>query len=351
MRTYRLGADVEAQFDRSDRPENPESSEPAPHLVPLDQLKAADSPRLAGEDEQHAQQLVESESEWPPILVHRSTMQVIDGMHRLRAAKEKGYPCIRVEFFDGSEEAAFVEAVRANIRHGLPLSLDDRRSAAERIIAAQPAMSDRAIAECTGLSTKTVGGVRRRLNPDSPESDQEVRTGKDGRRRPLSTADGRRQAAEALAAEPLAPLRRIAEAAGVSVGTAHDVRERVRRGEDPVVPRDRRKQRKREEKRTADEVRKPGGPSGTASEKERRIRNMQARLQSLQRDPSLRLSESGRELLRWLHLNHRAKVKYPHVVDNIPPHLAATVAELAIQCSEMWQSLAQELEERSGRQE
>ncbi|WP_344084265.1 ParB/RepB/Spo0J family partition protein [Streptomyces stramineus] len=316
-------------------------------MVPIDQLQPADSPRLAGEDEQHAQRLAESETEWPPILVHRSTMHVIDGMHRLRAAKEKGCHCIKVEFFDGSEEAAFVEAVRANIRHGLPLSLEDRRSAAERIVVSQQNMSDRAIAECTGLSTKTVGSIRRRLNQGS--SPQDVRVGKDGRRRPLSTAEGRRQAARALAAEPLAPLRQIAKVAGVSVGTAHDVRERIRRGEDPVVARDRRTPRKPDDRESfAAQV---TDPSGTAPKKERKIRNMQARLQTLQKDPSLRLSESGRELLRWLHLNHRAKVQYPHVVDNIPPHLAETVAELAIQCAEMWRNLAQELEERAGQQD
>ncbi|MGW3647250.1 streptomycin biosynthesis protein [Streptomyces sp. NPDC000878] len=265
-------------------------------------------------------------------------MQVIDGMHRLRAAKATGCRSIKVEFFDGTEEAAFVEAVRANIRHGLPLSLEDRRSAAQRILVSQQNMSDRAIAECTGLSTKTVGGIRRRLNQGS--SQQEVRVGRDGRRHPLSAADGRRQAAETLAAEPLTPLRQIAKDAGVSVGTAHDVRERIRRGEDPVAPRDRHKRRL-----------PVAAPKVAAPKKERKTKDMQTRLRSLGRDPSLRLSESGRELLRWLHLQQRAKVKYPHVVDNIPPHLAETVAELAIQCSEMWQKLAQELEERAQQQD
>ncbi|WP_436952831.1 ParB N-terminal domain-containing protein [Streptomyces sp. SudanB182_2057] len=320
-----------------------------PHLVPVDQLQPADSPRLAGEDEQHARRLAESETEWPPILVHRATMHVIDGMHRLRAAKEKGWHSIKAEFFDGTAEAAFVEAVRANIRHGLPLSLDDRRSAAERIIATRRDMSDRAIAECTGLSTKTVGGIRRRLNGGS--SRQEVRLGRDGRRRPLSAAEGRRRAAEALTARPDAPLRQIAKAAGVSVGTAHDVRERLRRGEDPVAPRDRGQPRQPVGLPVG--LREPEAPAGesalTAGERERKSRNMSARLQSLRRDPSLRFSESGRELLRWLFLQYQAKAKYPHVVENIPPHLAATVAELAIQCSEMWRSLAQELEDRAGR--
>ncbi|MGW1607058.1 ParB/RepB/Spo0J family partition protein [Streptomyces eurythermus] len=336
---------MEAQLDHSDRSGGMVLGEPVPHLVPVDQLQPADSPRLAGEDEQHARRLAESETEWPPILVHRTTMHVIDGMHRLRAAKEKGWHSIKAEFFDGTAEAAFVEAVRANIRHGLPLSLDDRRSAAERIVVTRQDMSDRAIAECTGLSTKTVGGIRRRLNGGS--SRQEVRLGRDGRRRPLSAAEGRRRAAGALTARPHAPLRQIAKAAGVSVGTAHDVRERMRRGEDPVAPRDRGKPPQPDGHRQPEAV--AGETAVTAGERERKSRNMRARLQSLRRDPSLRFSESGRELLRWFFLQYQAKAKYPHVVENIPPHLAATVAELAIQCSEMWRSLAQELEDRAGR--
>ncbi|NYH80248.1 ParB-like chromosome segregation protein Spo0J [Actinopolyspora biskrensis] len=346
-----LGADMDAQHDRSDQAEYLESGESTTHLIPIDQLLPGDSPRLAGEDEQHSQRLIESESELPPILVHRPTMHVIDGMHRLRAAKKKGHKSIRVAFFDGGEEEAFVEAVRANISHGLPLSLDERRSAAERIISSQLNMSDRALAECTGLSTKTVGSIRKRLNDGSAQ--QHVRIGKDGRRHPLSSAAGRRQAAETLTAEPHAPLRHVAKLSGVSVGTAKDVRERIRRGEDPVAPRDSDKQRDSGvcEKNAAPSEppathpeRPPAGPSGTAPEMERK--NMQEWIASLKKDPSLRSSESGRELLRWLHLNHQAEVKCSQVVNNVPPHLAAIVAKLATQCSEIWQNLAQELQER-----
>ncbi|MGW0777447.1 pseudouridine-5'-phosphate glycosidase [Streptomyces sp. NPDC002835] len=332
-------AGMEARLDGNDQPENLKSCEPASHLVPVDRLQPADSPRRAGEDEEHVQRLVESETEWPPILVHRATHHVIDGMHRLRAAKQKGHDFIRVEFFDGSEEEAFVEAVRVNTRHGLPLSLEDRRSAAERIIASRQDMSDRRIAECAGLSAKTVGNIRRRLNPGS--SQQDVRVGKDGRRRPLSSADGRRLAAEALSAEPLAPLRHIAKVAGVSLGTAHDVRERMRRGEDPVTRGDRRRP------RTSD-ARDGSVPQVTDLRVAAREReNMRTRLQSLQRDPSLRSSESGRELLRWLHLHQQVRVTSRQVVQNLPPHLAASVAELAIQCSETWRSIAREVQERA----
>src|SRR6267154_66006 len=90
-----------------------ESDESA--LISLDLLKPADSPRLDGLDSRHAQVLAEIEVSLPPILVRRSTMRVIDGMHRLDAARIKGHDTISVRYFDGSEEDAFLLAVAANV--------------------------------------------------------------------------------------------------------------------------------------------------------------------------------------------------------------------------------------------
>ncbi|TDD38199.1 streptomycin biosynthesis protein [Actinomadura sp. KC06] len=329
--------------DRVDRSGESFSGAQETYLVPIDQLRPADTPRLEGEDARHIKRLVEIESALPPILVHRPTMRVIDGMHRLRAAKLKGEDAVRVEFFEGTGEAAFIEAVKSNVRHGLPLSMEERRAAAERIILSRQNMSDRAIAECTGLSAKTVSGIRARLGRRSPE--EATRIGKDGRRRPLSAAEGRRQAAEALAAEPDAPLTKIAKVAGVSVGTAHDVRQRLRRGEDPVASRDRRKS--RPDGATPDDRDRPAEPvSGLRTVRRTDKNSVQERLRSLRKDPSLRFSESGRELLRWLHLQQQLRAHQSRVVENLPAHLLAVVADLAIQCSEMWRSLARELQER-----
>jgi ParB-like chromosome segregation protein Spo0J len=97
-------------------------------------LLPADSPRLAGEDPHHTQMLADSESTLPPILVHRATMQVIDGMHRLNAAILRGEKTIRARFFEGATAQAFVLAVQSNIAHGLPLTTADREAAAARII-------------------------------------------------------------------------------------------------------------------------------------------------------------------------------------------------------------------------
>src|SRR2546423_5542310 len=206
-------------------------------VLPIRSLLPADSPRLAGEDEEHVRLLAESYAELPPILVHRKTMRVIDGMHRLRAALLRGEESIKVRFYSGSEDAAFVLAVESNIAHGLPLSLADREAAAGRIVKSNPQWSDRAIAGVTGLSAKTVGVIRRGACADLPQLHSRI--GRDGRVRPLNGADGRRRASEVFARRPDASLREVAGEAGISPGTARDVRERMRRGEDPIPPRQR----------------------------------------------------------------------------------------------------------------
>jgi hypothetical protein len=52
--------------------------------------------------------------------------------HRLRAAVANGQEAVDVRYFDGSAADAFLRAVEANVKHGLPLSLADRRAAAQR---------------------------------------------------------------------------------------------------------------------------------------------------------------------------------------------------------------------------
>lgn len=130
--------------------------------VSIASLVTADSPRLAGEDMEHGRMLAQSEEVLPPIIVHRPSMRVIDGMHRLHAATLRGRDVIEVKFFDGSVRDAFVLAVKSNMQHGLPLTLSDRTAAALRIVKTHPEWSDRAVAAATGLAAKTVAAIRRR---------------------------------------------------------------------------------------------------------------------------------------------------------------------------------------------
>jgi ParB-like chromosome segregation protein Spo0J len=303
-------------------------------VVPLDMLLPADSPRQVGEDAEHIRMLAASEAVLPPIIVHRATMRVIDGMHRVGAARLQGRDSIEVTFFDGNEAEAFVMAVQANVAHGLPLSRSDREAAAARIMASRPRWSDRAIAAATGLAAATVATIRRRTAVNSPETD--VRIGRDGRARPLDGAEGRLLASTVIAARPDTSLREIAKAAGISPATARDVRERMHRGDDPVPPKQRRSRRKKPESPT------PRAPQ-TSPREEREPTSV---LESLRQDPSLRFAESGRALLRWLSGHTVNPGDWRAFVDGTPPHCANIVAGLARSYAKEWLDFAGELEER-----
>ena len=203
-----------------------------PVVVLLRDLATGGSPRVAGVSLEHVRLLADLEEPLPPVLVHRATMRVIDGEHRVQAARLNGAETIQAVFFDGTERECFVRAVETNARNGLPLTLRDRRESARQIVQLYPEWSDRRIAATVGLSKNTVAGVRARMSEsDSPQA---FRIGADGRARPLSAVDGRIRASEVLSQRPDASLREIAQAAGISVGTARDVRERVRQGRDPL---------------------------------------------------------------------------------------------------------------------
>lgn len=302
--------------------------------VPILSVRPGDSPRLEGEDKAHIGRLAEADVKLPPILVDRRSMQVIDGMHRLLAASLNGQETVDVVFFDGSPAEAFLRAVEANVTHGLPLSQSDRRAAAMRVVASHPQMSDRAIGHSTGLSAKTVAAIRR--SADAAQLD--ARIGRDGRVRPLNGAEGRRQAAAALIANPGAPLREVARRAGVSPATARDVRLRLERGEAPTLS-------GRGHGRAAGDRNRPTGaqapgPSPAAS-------SAPVAVGKLLRDPSLRHNEHGRQLLRLLQLNEAGARDWPGVVAAVPPHCAAIVGQLARHYAQKWLDFAQELDQRA----
>lgn len=306
-----------------------------PVMVPISMLRHADSPRLNGESAEHIRALAKADAELPPILVHRETMRVIDGMHRLQAAILNGLTEIKVQYFDGAGPDAFVAGVRANIAHGLPLSLADRGAAAERILRTHPQWSDRAIAEAAGLASTTVARIR--SDSTDAAAQQDVRVGRDGRSRPINAAAGRRLASELFAARPGASLREIAELAGISPATAMDVRDRLARGDDPVPA-----------KLTLAERKDDASPLAVG-----RLRpNKQAPdpaviLQKLRRDPSLRLNDNGRLLLRWLNSRSLNSSDWEGFEPQIPAHCVPLIAELALGLAEEWAQLAEAMKRRA----
>jgi ParB-like chromosome segregation protein Spo0J len=318
--------------------------------VPLLSLRAADSPRLNGEDRAHIARLVETETPLPPILVDSRTLRVIDGMHRLMAASLQGRESIDVIFYEGTESDVFLRAVQENVAHGLPLSQADRRAAAERIIASHPHMSDRAIGHSVGLGAKTVAAIRKSSSEEMPQSNSRI--GRDGKVRPLDSGKGRRRAAELLAQQPDASLRDVARAAGISPATVLDVRKRLERGEPPVPVKPAAPVKGPVNGDLSDAHHGPGG--GDASVAAMPLRSLapaspdpSAAVEKLLRDPSLRGNERGKGMLRLLHVNAVGAEQLPDAAASVPPHCVGVVVQLARQYAEMWQDFARELDGRA----
>jgi uncharacterized protein YerC len=278
--------------------------------IAISELSPGYSPRIEGENAEHVRVLTESPDLLPPIVVHRPTMRVIDGMHRLRAAVERGDSEILVEYFDGSEDDAFIRAVRDNVHHGLPLSRADREAAVVRLLRSRNEWSNRAIAAVTGLSAPTVGAIRRRTTDMPFQSGSRV--GRDGRTRPLSGVDGRARASRIIAEQPGASLRHIAREAGIALSTAQDVRKRLERGEDPLR-------------------------TGSLSEPAARV----STLAVLRRDPSLRFTRTGRALLQWLGVS---AADPDEMAQAIPEYSTRSMAELARACADTWTRFAEAIE-------
>ncbi|MFI1357741.1 ParB/RepB/Spo0J family partition protein [Streptomyces sp. NPDC020898] len=303
-------------------------------------LAAADSPRVAGEDSEYVRTLAESEDAFPPITVHHDSMRVIDGMHRLRAAKLRGWTEIAVRFFDGERADAFVLSVAANTSHGLPLSRADRLAAASRILGFRPEWSDRAIATVSGLAAKKVAEIRR--NDPGEGGTSAVRVGIDGRARPVNCVRGRELAGELIRADPGASLRQIAKAAGISPATVADVRDRLRQGHDPVPTKLRTRTTHQHPQNQA------SGEGAVPLRRSRPFSELLPTFETLCKDPSLRFSETGRLVLRLFDSCAAATKERTRILDSLPAHCREPVAELLLSYAEIWQGIAVQLGEDNG---
>ncbi|MEU8383318.1 helix-turn-helix domain-containing protein [Streptosporangium sp. NPDC048865] len=316
--------------------------------VPVRSLLSADTPRSRGEDPEHVRLLSRLETELPPVIVHRGTMRVVDGMHRLRAAVSRGDESIRVRFFDGDERDAFVVGVKENVAHGLPLSAADRAAAAGRIVRSHPHWSDRAIAGVTGLSARTVGEIRRAASPQGVRV--EARMGRDGRVRPLDGSAGRIRAAELIAKEPQISLRQIAQRSGISPSTARDVRERLKRGEDPL-PGSLRSAAAPPVPAARDRADAPGVPLPDAGTGPRpgtdHGRDRTSALSILIKDPAIRSREHGRLLLRMLGASACLAPSREQIIDAVPEHCVDLVRQVAEESAAAWAKFAVDLERRA----
>nr|WP_062339564.1 ParB N-terminal domain-containing protein [Herbidospora sakaeratensis] len=311
--------------------------------------------RGTGTDPTHVRMLAEaaSLSALPAILVQESNSRIVDGMHRFEAAKLRGEETIQVRLINCSDQDAFILAVKANTWHGLPLSRADRMAGAKQIVEWHPDWSDRAIGAATGLSAKTIAGIRRQTTDDTPQLGK--RLGRDGKRRPLTAAEGRRRAAEYIALNPNASLRQIAREADVAPATAQDVRARIRREAEAAALRATAPAR-------GDGTDLPGTlsptnlwpPSEGSSPTSRAIRTDSSPLSwstlspKLANDPSLKYSERGRAFIGWMAMHVINAGEWKNFLDAIPAHWTWDLSVVADQTVADWMAFAEELRRRQG---
>lgn len=293
------------------------------HHLSVDDLLPGDSPRTGGEDADHVNRLAETEQPLPPIIVDRSTRRVIDGMHRLSAARLRGDHTIEVVYFSGDREDAFALAVRENTSHGLPLSRADRQAAAARIAQAHPSWSDRIIAAISGVAAKTVRRLRSQsASRDDAGDDQATRIGRDGRARPVDPAAHRRRISDAIAENPDASLRQIARITGASPATVRSVRRCLASAED--------------QRNVIHEVATPvDRPQHTADQ--------HTSLDDLTRHPALRPSE-GVALLQWLTECDHSLTVADSMVAAIPVHSTYLLARVARSMADTYAAFADNLD-------
>jgi transcriptional regulator with XRE-family HTH domain len=253
----------------------------SPTAARVDALRVRQQLRSSGIDQRHVAALAELGGNWPPILVWGQHPDlVLDGAHRLAAARKLGHDTVQVVTFHGTADEAFVETVRRNIAHGLPLSVPDRTSAGLQILDQHPEWSDRRIAEACGLSPHTVARLRGSLAPTdtsrgevaathTPPEDVveslstpptrtrqpkaqtpcatnrpgptdrvvaiESRLGRDGKSRPAQPGLLRDRVVEALKANPGGSLRQIARVAKVSPETVRRIRREFEEPDGPDI--------------------------------------------------------------------------------------------------------------------
>ncbi|MEV0257308.1 ParB N-terminal domain-containing protein [Streptomyces sp. NPDC050732] len=295
----------------------------------------------------------------PPVLVQKDGWRIIDGLHRMEAAKLCGDHSIKARLIDCSDAEALVLAMKANSSHGLPLSKADRIGGAERVLRAHPEWSDRALASVTGLSAKTIAALRDRSACATPPGGQ--RLGLDGKLRSVSAGEGRRRAAAYLNAHPEATLREVARETEVSLGTVHDVSARLRRGVSPernglrgtgarltLHPAD--PARPAAQAPAAGHAQPPeaeGAPlrrTGPAEEPPA----WETVAAKVANDPCIRYTAGGKEFLQWMALHATDPDGWRELVGAVPPHWVGVIAPIAESVSREWSLFAERLRGRQG---
>jgi ParB-like chromosome segregation protein Spo0J len=296
--------------------------------VDVKRLKLGLSPRFGEQDLDHARALAFRLDDCPPILVERSTSTVIDGVHRVVAARMLNRRTVRVRYFEGTREEAFVEAIKANVTHGKPLTLAEREAAALKLLGVHSDWSNRLVGDICGLSDKTVGRLRK-TTAERPQLS--VRMGRDGRHRPIDSDTLRKQIATALKAKPDARPEEVAQRLSTSPSTVRDVRRRIQTGQSPM------------RSTRAVDPEQPGRPTFPRKEDRRSV----SASVDWQADRAILSLANGNELAEWLQQTRIRPDQWEGLVAEIPIGRIPQLIEEAEARSLEWTRFAAALEARA----
>jgi SRSO17 transposase len=205
-----------AKTDRAEPVPGGPTAGPRICTIPIGLLKrTGKTAPPAGENRDYVVALARSAVKLPPLFVHRRTMRIIEGAHRLQAAELRGDDAVEVIFFD--DEPGFVAPGGGP---GGPPSFDDRAATATRLLSSHPDWPDRAVATVSGLAPRTVRALRK-----SPASGDGVLI--PFRPHPPVPAA---QPPEVPAPRPSIPVHQVAKEFELEPHTVVEVLSRLRRG-------------------------------------------------------------------------------------------------------------------------
>ena len=280
--------------------------------------------REGGIREDQVERLVKLRAHWPPILVGRITGHIVDGVHRIAAARALGMEHIEAAYFEGTADDELIEFVRRNVHHGLTLTLRERRRAARQVLIAHPQWSDRRIAELCAISPKTAGRLRTVSEGPAAENahlDSNSRIGRDNKLHPVDTSTVRTRVVKAIEQEPDGSLRTIAALAGVSPETVRSVRTNMS---------------KTAAVKSETELTEPVFP-------------MRASEPSLEwgQDRALVAKAEGEKLIAWLERTAVEEKDWQPLLGAVPISRVYEIADEARRRSEQWSRFARCVEDRA----
>jgi hypothetical protein len=120
------------------------------------------------------------------------------------------------------------------------------------------------------------------------------------------------------------------------------VRKRLRRGESSTLS----KQRDVDQRNGQPKHDKPANRHDSKIVRRTTVKDRALILQNLKRDPSLRLADAGRVLIRLLHALTIGTKEWDRLIDSVPAHCTPMVSDAARACADAWQELADQLERR-----